>query len=150
MFLLICLIAICAVGLVVVILLWWEHGHLCFPSANTLTLSNTLSLNTPDPEDTTPQLPTYEQAMTEQARYPPPADCWKADANRPWNGQGDWSGPGDPAPMETTTTTDNLAVTSIPLGARPCPTNYQTRRPDQQAPPPAGAKAVTTCRIRAN
>ena len=156
MFLLICLIVICAVGLVVLILLWWEHG-LCAPSADILTPSNTLSRNTPDMEnmdegsaETDPQPPTYEQVMTGQVDYPTPADHWEMNPDHPWNGQGDWSDQGDLTTIEAATLTDSLPPASTSLGARTCPTSHQTDPSGQQVPLPVCTKAPTASRIRAN
>ena len=152
MFLLICLIAICAVGLVVLILLWWEHG-LCVPSADTLTPSNTLSLNTPDMEDADSadsRPPTYDQVMKGQVNYPAVADCWVTDTNHPWDGQGDWNETGDLTTVDITTATDDVPAAPTPLGARTCPTNYQTDRLGQQLPPSASTRTPITSRIRAN
>ena len=130
MFLLICLIAICAVGLVVLILLWWEHG-LCVPSADTLTPSNTLSLNTPDMEnadprpptmeDADPQPPTYDQVMKGQVNYSTVAGGWVTDTNHPWDGQGDWNESGDLTTVDLATAADDIPATPTPLGARTCP-----------------------------
>ena len=159
MFLLICLIAICAVGLVVLILLWWEHG-LCVPSADTLTPSNTLSLNTPDMEnadprpptmeDADPRPPTYDQVMKGQVNYSTVAGGWVTDTNHPWDGQGDWNESGDLTTVDLATAADDIPATPTPLGARTCPMNYQTDQVSQQLPPLASTGAPITSRIRAN